>query len=351
MDNENGPAVGLLGDVMLGRGVGEALAVTPPGELWSPALRELCGSLDLVACNLECCISPAGEPTRRMPGKPFFFRAPPSAVEALKAIGVRAVGLANNHALDYEHAALADTLGLLHAAGIATAGAGPDEATARRGAVVSAGLWTVGLVAVADHPPEYAAGPGRWGTAYAPLRAGVPAWLREEIAQLRGSCDLVIAFPHWGMNMAQRPARWQRSLAAELQRAGADLVAGHSAHLFHGIGWTPAGPVLHDLGDALDDYHVDPALRNDLGVLAIWRPHAPAGKRLELAGLRLRYAFTDLATGADADWIAARLARACAPLGTIVERVAEQRFRIRPAMAGGADGPPSPAAPRARARA
>src|ERR687898_943756 len=125
-------SVGLLGDVMLGRGVAEALGETPAAELWGEELRELCASLDLVLCNLECCISERGEPTRRIPGKPFFFRAPPVAVEALRAIGVRAVSLANNHALDYETEALADTLGFLQEAGIAAAGAGRGTDEARR---------------------------------------------------------------------------------------------------------------------------------------------------------------------------------------------------------------------------
>ena len=323
-----GPAIGLLGDVMLGRGVATRLASARPEELWSPRLRALCASLDLVVCNLECCISARGEPTRRMPGKPFFFRGPPSAVDALAALGVRAAGLANNHALDFDEDALADTLAALGAAGIATAGAGRGRDAARRGAVVAAGDLTVGLVAVTDHPAEYAAGPVSWGTAYAPLHRVAPAWLRDELARLRACCDVVIAFPHWGPNMTVRPAEWQRARAAELQDAGADLVAGHSAHVFHGVGWTAAGAVLYDLGDAIDDYMIDPVLRNDLGVLAIWRPRAPAAERLELVGLRLGYAFTGLARGGDADWIAARLRDACAPLGTVVERVGEERFRV-----------------------
>ena len=320
---------------MLGRGVARVLATARPEELFSPRLRTLCASLDLVVCNLECCVSAGGAPTGRIARKPFFFRGPPRAVEALAALGVRAVGLANNHALDYEQDALADTLALLDAAGIATAGAGRGHEAARRGAVVAAAGRTVGLVAVTDHPAEYAASDTRLGVAYAPLGTGAPAWLREELARLRASCELVIAFPHWGPNMAVRPAGWQRALAAELQEAGADLVAGHSAHVFHGVGWTAAGPVLYDLGDALDDYRVDPVLRNDLGVLAIWRPDAGARGRLELVGLRLEHAFTDLAGGADADWIAARLVSACGELGTTVERVDEQRFRIAPAERDG----------------
>jgi poly-gamma-glutamate capsule biosynthesis protein CapA/YwtB (metallophosphatase superfamily) len=55
---------------------------------------------------------------------PFFFRGLAAAVEALNAMNISVVGLANNHALDFGEEALRDALDSLHAAGIATAGAG-----------------------------------------------------------------------------------------------------------------------------------------------------------------------------------------------------------------------------------
>jgi poly-gamma-glutamate capsule biosynthesis protein CapA/YwtB (metallophosphatase superfamily) len=321
------PTIGLLGDVMLGRGVADAIARGSPQELWSPELREVLRGCELVVANLECCISAGGAPTERMAGKPFFFRGPPQAVESLRAIGVSAVGLANNHALDYEESALLDTLELLQEAGIAACGAGRDEAAARRGVVVEGGGARVGLVAVSDHPPEFAAGPQAPGIAYADLRLALPDWLAAELRRLRETCDLVIAFPHWGPNMTSEPAPWQRATAAALQEAGADTVVGHSAHVFHGVGWGGAGPLLFDLGDALDDYRVDPQLRNDLGILALWMP-GEVGAELELVGLALDYCHTRLAEAQEADWIAARLERACEPLGTGVERLTAERFRV-----------------------
>ena len=312
---------------MLGRGVAAELARRRPEELWEPALREVAAGLDLVLCNLECCLSERGSPTDRVPDKPFFFRGPPAAVDALRAMGVRAAGVANNHALDFGPQALGDTLALLDGAGIAAAGAGREQAAARRAAFVSAGKARVGLVSFTDHPREYAADGEAPGVAFAELRRGLPDWLLEELSAARERCDLLVAFPHWGHNMATQPAEWQQRAAAELQDAGADLVAGHSAHLVHGVGWTARGPVLYDLGDALDDYKIDPALRNDLGVLAVWRP-GDGGDELELIGLRLEYTYTRLATGADAEWIARRLERACAAQGTQVERAGEQTFRV-----------------------
>ncbi len=323
------PTIALLGDVMLGRAVAERLAEIPPEEVWAPEVRELCRSCDLVICNLECCVSARGAPTERVRQKPFFFRGPPQAVRSLQAIGVGAAGLANNHALDYETEALVETLDLLGQAGIAVAGSGHSEAEARRGVVVEAGGHRLGLVAVSDHPPEFAASRDSPGIAHGDLRRAVPDWLAGELARLERECDLVVAFPHWGPNMTTEPASWQRRAAAELQEAGADLVAGHSAHVFHGAGWGRRGPLLYDLGDALDDYVVDRTLRNDLGVLAIWRPGDPEAE-LELVGLALDHCRTRLAAGPEAGWIGQRLARACEPLGTRVERIAEQRFLIAP---------------------
>jgi poly-gamma-glutamate capsule biosynthesis protein CapA/YwtB (metallophosphatase superfamily) len=324
----DGHTIALLGDVMLGRKVAERLAERPPAEVWSREVAELCVACDAVVCNLECCVSERGSPTARIPGKPFYFRAPPSATDALAAIGVSAVSSANNHALDFETPALLDTLDHLAAASIAAAGAGPDVERARLGAVLPVGDFRLALLAVTDHPEEYGAGENSPGVAFADLRAGLPDWVRAELARLRGEANLVVAFPHWGPNMTSEPAGWQRARARELVAAGADLVAGHSAHVFHGVEWIDGRAVLYDLGGALDDYAVDRRLRNDLGIVALWRPEGEP--RLELVGLELRYCETGLAAGAAADWIAARLESACAPFGTRLERIGEQRFAALP---------------------
>src|SRR5438093_7344541 len=201
---------------MLGRGVAQRIAAARPDEVWAPELVEITSSLDLVICNLECCISDRGLPTDLVRSKPFFFRAPPRAVTSLEAIGVDGVGIANNHALDFGPDALADTLGHLEEAGIAVAGAGRGHERARDGVVVSGAGIRLGLVAVSDHPREFAAGPESWGISHADLRRETPGWLVEEITRLRGRCDLVIAFPHWGPNMTVRPAAWQSRVAADL---------------------------------------------------------------------------------------------------------------------------------------
>jgi poly-gamma-glutamate capsule biosynthesis protein CapA/YwtB (metallophosphatase superfamily) len=301
----------LAGDTMLGRRVGEALGSRPPQALVAPEVVAVAREADVFLLNLECCISERGEPWPD-PAKRFFFRAPPSAVDLLCYLGVDCVTLANNHALDFGEAALLDTFTHLAEAGIAWVGAGANVAEARAPAVLEAGV-RLAVIAVTDHPEEYAAGPNRPGVAFADLCAtGVPVWLRESVAAAPG--DAVLVTPHWGPNMVGGPVPHVRAAAQDLLEAGATLVAGHSAHAFHGVG----DRLAYDLGDFLDDYAVDPVLRNDLGLLFLVEFDGARPVRLDAVPLRLDYCHTRLAPPKDATWIAERFRTACAALGTEV---------------------------------
>jgi poly-gamma-glutamate capsule biosynthesis protein CapA/YwtB (metallophosphatase superfamily) len=307
--------VALAGDTMLGRGVARTLATTPPAAMVAPEVLAVLGDADMVVLNLECCISERGRPWAA-PGKPFFFRAPPRAVELLVLLGTDCVTLANNHALDYGVDALADTLAHLAAADIAAVGAGLDLAQARRPAVLAAGGLRVAVLGATDHPPDFAASPDRPGVAFADLGRQVPNWLLDSVRAADAEVRLVT--PHWGPNMTTAPVRHVRRAATALVDAGATLVAGHSAHVPHGV----AGPVLYDLGDFLDDYRVDPVLRNDLGLLFLVTLDARGPVRLEALPLKLEYCHTRLAAGDDVDWMRRRFRAACADLGTELEEAA-----------------------------
>jgi poly-gamma-glutamate capsule biosynthesis protein CapA/YwtB (metallophosphatase superfamily) len=307
--------VALAGDTMLGRSVARTLATTPPAAMVAPEVLAALGDADLVVLNLECCISERGRPWAA-PGKPYFFRAPPRAVELLVLLGTDCVTLANNHALDYGVDALADTLSHLAAADIAAVGAGLDLEQARRPAVLAAGGLRVAVLGATDHPPDFAASPDRPGVAFADLGRQVPDWLLDGVRAADAEVRLVT--PHWGPNMTTAPVRHVRRAATALVDAGATLVAGHSAHVPHGV----AGPVLYDLGDFLDDYRVDPLLRNDLGLLFLVTLDARGPVRLEALPLKLEYCHTRLAAGDDADWMRRRFRAACADLGTELEEAA-----------------------------
>jgi poly-gamma-glutamate capsule biosynthesis protein CapA/YwtB (metallophosphatase superfamily) len=293
----------LAGDTMLGRSVAARLAHDPDHTFVAPELVDVIREADLFLLNLECCISARGEP---WPGRVFHFRAPPWAGQILARLGVDCVTLANNHALDFGPDALLDTLSHLDAAGIRVVGAGTDVERARAPVVLEGGGFRLGVVAFADHPAEYAAAADRPGIACADLRYGVPEWLTKV-----PDADAVLVTPHWGPNMTTEPLGYVRRAAHELLQAGVTIVAGHSAHVFHGV----APRILYDLGDFIDDYAVDPVLRNDLGLLFLVDL---AGDRLEAIPLKLEFAYTRPATGSDFRWIKRRFTDACAAFGTEV---------------------------------
>ena len=305
----------LAGDTMLGRGVADRLRADPQAPLLDPALVELARAADLFLLNLECCVSDRG--TRiDVPGKPFFFRAPSLAAERLAEIGVTCVTLANNHALDFGPEALADTLSHLAAFGIVTVGAGADERAARAPVRLSAAGQPLKVVALADDPASFAAGPNRPGIAFADLRGlGVPEWVRDACRPVAD--ELVLVMVHWGPNMTSAPVPYVRAAAGTIEAAGATLVAGHSAHVPQGMG----GRVLFDLGDFLDDYRVDRRLRNDLSLLWLVTLDDRGPQRVEGLPIRLEYARTRPADSGEAQQLVRLLQERCAATGSGVELV------------------------------
>jgi poly-gamma-glutamate capsule biosynthesis protein CapA/YwtB (metallophosphatase superfamily) len=299
---------------MLGRKVAEAIVEHRPDAVVADDVVAVAREADLLVLNLECCISDRGERWPD-PGKPFFFRAPPTATEVLRRLGVDCVTLANNHVLDYGPEALLDTLDHLRAAGIAYVGAGLDVTAARAPAVLDADGFRLAVLGCADHPREYAAGPAMPGIAY-----GLD-WIGHALADVEANAVLVT--PHWGPNMAAEPLPRIRRAATRLRTDGATLVAGHSAHVFHGV----EDRILYDLGDFLDDYAADRELRNDLGLLFLVELDRAGPVQLEAVPLQLDFCHTRLAAGEDAKWIRDRFTAACRRLGTEV-RAEEGRLVV-----------------------
>jgi poly-gamma-glutamate capsule biosynthesis protein CapA/YwtB (metallophosphatase superfamily) len=309
----------LAGDTMLGREVSRAITEAGPESLVADEVIDAAREADLFLLNLECCISDRGEPWSEA-RKPFFFRAPPAAIEVLARLGVDCVTLANNHALDFGPDALLDTFEHLRAAGIAWVGAGADRERARAPAVFEAGGLRLAVLGCSDHPAECAAGVETPGIAYAHLGHGLD-WLPAAIAAAEAEADAVLLTPHWGPNMAAEPTSALRRSARALRAAGAALVAGHSAHVFHAV----EQGVLYDLGDFLDDYAVDPRLRNDLGLLFLVDLDRAGPASLEAVPLKLEFCHTRLAGGEESTWIGRRFRDTCRKFGT---EVVEERGRF-----------------------
>lgn len=330
------------GDVMLGRLVNEALKTEDARYPWGDVLP-LLGEADLLLVNLECAIT-AHQGMWGRGVKPFYFRSDPKNVAVLRAAGVSFASLANNHTLDFEAEGMRETLALLDAAAIAHAGAGEHAAAAGAPARLQAEGLRVAVLAFADHPEAWAATEGSPGINHTPITLEPARFAKVEraLAAARPGADLVVASFHWGPNMRDRPSAEFRDFARAVVDAGADVFWGHSAHVVQGVEWRERKLILYDTGDFVDDYAVDPDLRNDLGALFLVRVADGRLAALELVPVRISREQVNLAGGPERDLFTRRFAGLCAGLGT---EVSVGRGRI--AVHHGARSARGPSAPQA----
>ena len=306
--------IALLGDVMLGRLVDRHLATARPAYPWGDTL-ELLRQADVRIANLECVLAAGGEPA---PGKIFHFRSDPKNVASLLAAGIDVVSLANNHVLDFGQDAFREMLPVLDSRGILHAGAGPDLAAARRPAVRRVGAVAVGFIALTDNEPGWEAGAAAPGVYYVPVEddgGERGAALLDLVRRTKARVQFLIVSAHWGGNWGYDvPARHQ-DLARDLIDAGADVVFGHSPHVFRGVGIHRNRPIIYSAGDFIDDYAVDPVERNDQSFVFMLETDGSAPRMLRLHPTIITGYQARLARGS-APAIAARMQRLSSQLGT-----------------------------------
>ena len=304
----------IAGDVMLGRMVNDTIAMRGFAYPWGD-VRTARDRADLFLINLECALTSSAGRWYDGREKAFYFRAEPSVVETLKRGRVDVVSLANNHAGDYGHEGLLETVRVLDEAGIAHAGAGATRQAAAAPAYLTSNGARVGIVAFSDHPQEWAATDQTPGINYTSVERPL-ADVRDAIAEARGHADVVVFSIHWGPNMRARPSKNFQGFARQVIDAGADVFWGHSAHVVQGVELWHNGVIFYDTGDFIDDYAVDGGLRNDLSALFFLRV-APTGvKDVELLAVQIDNMQVNLARGAAREWFVRRLAMLCAEMGT-----------------------------------
>lgn len=305
------------GDVMLGRLVNEILPDRGYAYPWGNVLPVI-QQADRFLINLECALTGRTERWHNGTYKTFYFRADPAVAATLTAGRVDFASLANNHIGDFEMEGLLDTIEILDRTGIAHAGAGANLEAARTPARLTAGDWRIAVVAFADHPAEWAATASAPGLNYTPVSLDDRHFREIEsvLATAREQADLVIFSIHWGPNMRPRPPQAFREFARRVVTSGADIFWGHSAHVVQGMEFWHGKLILYDTGDFIDDYRIEPELRNDLSALFLVQVRPPAIERVELVPVQIGDRQANLATGTERDWFVQRIATLCSEMGT-----------------------------------
>jgi hypothetical protein len=236
--------IAFVGDIMLDGGPGHWISL---GKDPFARCREILDQADLRIGNLECVLGSGGE----RQSKPYVFRGAGGSAKFLKPV-FDAVGLANNHTLDYGPDGLMGCIAELKKEGIPYFGGGKNIQRSRKPLVLEKKGRRIGLLGFNEFFAEdYAAGEDRPGNN--PLERTA---LLDDIRLCRDRlrCDVVLPFLHWGEEMEMQPREDQRTLAKECIDAGASAIIGAHPHVAQTVDLYHGRPIVYSLGNFVFDY-------------------------------------------------------------------------------------------------
>jgi poly-gamma-glutamate synthesis protein (capsule biosynthesis protein) len=209
-------------------------------------------------------------------------------------------------------------LGLLERDGIAHAGAGRNRIEAWRPATLMCGTTRVVMIACTDNEAGWEATSDRPGTCYVPtdLKDARTQELLSRVADVKQESDCLIVSCHWGANWGYRPPKSHIRFGRALIDAGADIVFGHSAHVFRGIELHRGRPILYSTGNFIDDYAVDEIERNDESCVFVLDFEKGVAPGIRLYPTMIRDFQARMAGPETARSIAEKMRILCAELGT-----------------------------------
>lgn len=297
---------------MIGRLLNEQLRLSPPEYPLGNCLP-LLQATDINIANLETTLTTSEDAV----SKTFNFKSDPKHVRSLVAGKLGFVNLANNHIFDYSLKGFQETLHTLKQAGIHYVGAGFNLEEACAPLYITKEQITCGLLGATDNEEGWQALSDRPGTHY--IEIGDISAMLSHIKQLRSQVDIVIVSLHWGPNMRERPIRRFVDFAHALIDLGVDIIHGHSAHIFQGVERYGGGVILYDTGDFIDDYHVDPYLRNDRSFFFCVEVSKKGFERLTMVPTLIHNLQVNIAAGADRHASLERMSSLCKELNTPTE--------------------------------
>jgi poly-gamma-glutamate synthesis protein (capsule biosynthesis protein) len=252
----------------------------------------------------------------------------PTNVGCLTAAKIDGCVLANNHVLDWGHDGLIETLQVLHAAGLKTAGAGADETQAAAPAIFDVPGGRLLLFAAATEssgvPRDWRAARRRPGVRLlADLGVRSAAELAARIDAVRRPGDTVVVSLHWGGNWGYAVGRDERAFAHALIDAGVDIVHGHSSHHARAFEIHRERLILYGCGDFINDYEGiggHEHFRGDLAVAYFVELAAGRLQQLTLLPFTSQRFSLRRALSEDLSWLHDTLNRECRPFDVQLAR-------------------------------
>jgi poly-gamma-glutamate synthesis protein (capsule biosynthesis protein) len=315
--------IGLAGDVMLGRTLDMILSKRGYSSAWGNLLPHI-KETDFNLINLENAFTHSNKKVY----KTFNFKATPDKVQTLLNANVKVVNLANNHILDYSEEGLIETINTLDEASIIHVGAGNNSKEANSPVIINRKGIRIGILGFTDNEPTWNA-TTKPGVNYVNVEVKKDRdRILKSIESLKKESDVIFITIHWGPNMVEKPSIDFIQFAHAMVEHGADLIHGHSAHILQGIEFYKKSLILYDTGDFVDDYAVDPDLRNDLTAFYMLTINKSGIEHLKIIPARIFDYQVNLARNKDYEWVISRLNQLSADFKTTIDFIGNVKTNI-----------------------
>ena len=239
-----------VGDINFGRSLARNYLFTGRGEEVFAQVRDRLRAADIAVGNLESMLLERGQYADTN-NSPVFAGPQSEAIPLLIDAGFDYLGTANNHAWDFGHDGLVESIAHLDMARIPHNGTGDPLSDAWRPVVFRVKGWTVAffsMTAIFNNPVTLSVigSPAECCVAWADTLMAARRF--REVRDSVGA-DLVVAFVHAGMEYKPVPEPDVVIRFRALLRAGADVVIGHHPHVPQGIEFVDGKPIMYSIGN------------------------------------------------------------------------------------------------------
>ena len=233
----------IVGDIMSHRAVSKSAEEHGFGTFFKH-IEDRIGGADLAIGNMEFPL--AGKPHTGYPA----FSGPDEYPQYLSDIGFDVFLTANNHILDKGTAGIKRTIEVLEQKGLMYTGI---AATAAADTLLNPLMLHVRGLRIAIVNFTYGTNVGPWDkwpkVNYMRKAEILPMLERAKASE----ADLVMVFPHWGIEYRLHHDQEQEELARWLVENGADVIVGAHPHVIQDVQYIGGAPVIYSLGNALSN--------------------------------------------------------------------------------------------------
>ena len=252
----NGDPVTLsfVGDVFISDGLAANYAKKGILGVVSQKVLDTMTGADFMIANHEYCCTDIDK-SNALTYQTYIEHQTTDKEHIFAELGIDVAGYANNHGYDYGEQGFIDTLNILKSYNILYVGAGMNSEESSDPVILEKNGKRIAIFAsngVITHK-DWISAPDKPGqnALYDLKQYDSYGKTIEKIKKAKEECDLVIAMPHWGVELANQFNALQRQYAYAYIDAGCDIIIGSHPHVLQGMEYYKDSVIFYSLGNFL----------------------------------------------------------------------------------------------------